>query len=125
MSEWIARFLGPVFIVAAIPMIVTPHRIGALNESFLGNRALVYVTGLLVLVAGLAIVNTHNLWVADWRLIITLFGWALTLGGAARVILPEPVKRVGDRMSGTPSITRIVGVLWAALGVLLAFKGYL
>ena len=125
MSEWIARFLGPVFIVAAMPMIVTPHRIGTLNESFLENRALAWVTGLLVLVAGLAIVNTHNLWVADWRLIVTLFGWALTLGGAARVMLPEPVKRVGGGMASKPSITRIAGVLWAALGVLLTVKAYL
>ena len=125
MSEWIARFLGPVFIVAAVPMITAPHRVGALNESFLANRALVYVSGILALVAGLAIVNTHNLWVVDWRLIITLFGWALTLSGAARVMFPEPVKKVGKGMSERLTITRLVGMLWAGLGGLLAFKAYL
>jgi len=124
MSEWIARFLGPVFIVAAVPMIVTPHRIAALNESFLGNRALVYVSGIMVLVAGLAIVNTHNLWVADWRVFITLFGWALAFSGAVRVMMPEPVKKVGARMTGHPTTTRIVGMVWAALGAFFAFKGY-
>jgi hypothetical protein len=33
----------------------------------------------LALLAGLAVVNAHNLWVLDWRLIVTILGWLLIL----------------------------------------------
>jgi hypothetical protein len=40
-----------------------------------------YLSGLLSLLAGLAIVNLHNTWRADWRVIITVLGWLMTIGG--------------------------------------------
>ncbi len=35
----------------------------SLLKEFIASRALIFVTGVLALVAGLAIVNAHNLWV--------------------------------------------------------------
>jgi len=49
----------------------------------------------LVLVGGLSIVNTHNRWVADWPVIVTVFGWAMVVGGAARVAVPRMVTKIG------------------------------
>lgn len=41
----------------------------------------VYLSGVLMFVGGLAIVRAHNLWVWDWRVLVTLTGWCgLTLG---------------------------------------------
>jgi hypothetical protein len=74
--------------------------------------------------AGLSIVNTHNVWVLDWTLIVTLFGWALVLGGAARIVTPRVVDDVGNAMMDRPTTTRVVGGFWALLGAFLTFKGY-
>ncbi len=74
--------------------------------------------------AGLSIVNTHNVWVLNWTLIVTLFGWALLLGGASRIVAPRVVDRVGGAMMDRPTMTRIIGVFWALLGAFLTFKAY-
>ena len=50
---------------------------------------LFYLSGLLSLLAGLAIINLHNTWYADWRVIITVLGWLMTIGGIIRVVLPQ------------------------------------
>ena len=73
---------------------------------------------------GLAIVRTHNVWSLDWTVIVTLFGWALLLSGASRVVAPRLVDRVGGAMMDRPTMTRIAGVLWGLLGAFLTYKAY-
>ena len=74
--------------------------------------------------AGLAIVNTHNVWVLPWTLVVTLFGWALLVGGVLGIVAPGVVEHVGGSLPARPGMTRAWGVAWALLGAFLAFKGY-
>ena len=105
-------------------MIVTPTNLQETTRRFLADSPLVLISGVLAMTAGLSIVNTHNVWVLDWTLIVTLFGWALVLGGASRVVAPRVVEKVGGAMMDRPTMTRIVGAFWASLGAFLTFKGY-
>jgi hypothetical protein len=124
MSVWIAKLLGPVLFVAAIPMLALTRDLQEVAREFLKNRALIYITGVLVMVGGLAIVNSHNVWIADWPVIITVFGWAMIIGGAARVALPTVVRTIGGAMVNHPTAIRVSGAVWALIGVYLTYKGY-
>jgi len=124
MAIWISKFLGPVILALSIPMIVTPTSLQETTRRFLADRPLVLISGVLAMTAGLSIVNTHNGWVLDWTLIVTLFGWALLLGGASRIVAPRVVDRVGGAMMDHPTRTRLVGAFWALLGAFLTFKAY-
>ncbi len=124
MAIWISKFLGPVILVLGISMIVTPASLQETTRRFLADSPLILISGVLAMTAGLSIVNTHNVWVVNWTLIVTLFGWALVLGGASRIVAPRMVDKVGGAMMDRPTITRVVGAFWAFLGAFLTFKGY-
>jgi len=124
MTIWISKFLGPIILVLSIPMIITPTNLQVTTSRFLADSPLILISGILAMTAGLSIVNTHNVWVLDWPLVVTLFGWALVLSGASRIIAPRAVAYVGGTMLDRPTMTRIVGVFWALLGAFLTFKGY-
>jgi hypothetical protein len=124
MDIWISKFLGPIILALAIPMIFAPTSLQETTKRFLADAPLVLISGVLAMTAGLSIVNTHNVWILDWPLIITLFGWALVLGGASRIVLPHFVNQVGNTMMDRPTITRIAGIIWALLGAFLTYKGY-
>ncbi len=124
MAVWISKFLGPVILALSVPMILSPASLQETARRFLVDRPLILISGVLAMTAGLSIVNTHNVWVLDWPLIVTLFGWALVLGGASRIVAPNAVEHVGSAMMDRPTMTRIVGALWALLGAFLTFKGY-
>ena len=66
-------------------------------EEFLRSRALIYLSGLLTMTAGLAIVLAHNVWARDWPVLITVLGWLATIGGAVRIVHSRP----GQRPSAT------------------------
>ena len=76
-SKRIAGLVGPTIvamIVSEFPL-VQPHLYDAQIPP------VVYLSGVLMFVAGLAIVRAHNHWARDWTVLITLSGWfAFTLG---------------------------------------------
>ena len=124
MEIWISKILGPVILVLAIPMIFAPKSLNEITKGFLEDKPLILISGVLAMTAGLSIVNSHNVWILDWTLIITFFGWALTIGGASRIVMPHFVDKVGGSMIGRPIVTMIVGVFWVVLASFLIFKGY-
>ncbi|MGE0625673.1 MAG: hypothetical protein AB7I04_13070 [Pseudomonadales bacterium] len=122
---WIAGLIGPVILALSIPMITAPEKLQETTVRFLADPPLVLVSGVLAMTAGLSIVNTHNLWVLDWPVIVTVFGWALTLGGVTRVAFPQVVDRVGASMMNQRVLTRVMGVVWLLIGAFLTWKAYL
>lgn len=123
-SIQIAGLMGPILLVAAIAMLMNAQDIQEMARRFLEDRALVYVSGVLAMLGGLAIVNAHNVWVADWPVIITLFGWAMIIGGATRMALPFAVNMIGSAMTQNPTLIRMSGAVWVLVGAFLTYKGY-
>jgi len=124
-SIYLAKLIGPVMLVAAIGLLTnaTSHR--AMVQEFLRSTALIYLSGVMAMTAGLAIVLDHNVWVADWPIILTLFGWAMILGGAQRIALPGQTQAIGERMlQSRPWITTVGGVAWLVFAAVLCFYGY-
>ncbi len=121
---WISKFLGPIVLVLSVPMVLAPERLLETTRRALADRPLILITGILAMVAGISIVNTHNVWVLGWPLIVTLFGWALVISGAARIVAPRAVDNIGGAMLGRPIVTRIAGVVWGSLGAFLTYQGY-
>ena len=124
MSIWIAKLLGPVLVVLAFPMLVFPKDLQTIAAEFLEQRALIWFTGVAVMTVGLAIVNTHNVWVVGWPVIITLFGWMMLISGAGRLAFPHAIIRISNKMMDQPLLTRIAGAVWILIGGFLTYKGY-
>jgi hypothetical protein len=98
-SRYIARLMGPVLLIIGIGMIaglfVEGESYSSLMKEFIGSRALIFITGVLALIAGLAIVNAHNLWVPDWRVVVTVLGWLFILRGIMNLVFPALVQTYG------------------------------
>src|SRR5215471_3616753 len=94
-SNFLARLLGPLLLVIGVSLAVNRKAYTAMAKEFLESRSLVYLAGAFALIGGLAIVLNHNVWAADWRIIITLLGWLSTLAGVVRLLLPDLVQRLG------------------------------
>jgi hypothetical protein len=123
-SLFIAKLIGPVLVVIGAGMLISPRGYRRTAQEFLDSRPLIYIAGLLALVPGLAIVLAHNLWTADWRIMVTLFGWLAVIGGAMRLLLPRQVMRIGKSMVSRPAAMTGAAIVVVALGVIFSFFGY-
>jgi uncharacterized protein YjeT (DUF2065 family) len=124
-SILIARLLGPVLVVVGAAALIQPDRVRRLAREFLDGEALLFLSGLLTLTAGLAVVNTHNRWQAGWPVVITLLGWLMALAGIGRLLLPDTLKAIGSGMIEKTGWLRAPGAAFLALGAFLAWHGYL
>ena len=95
-SRYLAKLIGPLFLVIGAGMLFNRQIYDAMVEQYLSNYALIYLSGLFGLTVGIMVVLAHNVWTPNWRVIITLFGWLLVVGGTVRVVYPQLVRRVLD-----------------------------
>ena len=85
---------------------------------------MILLSALLALTAGLAIVNSHNIWSVDWRGLITLTGWFLTVVGAVRLVMPRLIQRQGNAIMNRVWPMWAGVVVIAALGLIFTWAGY-
>jgi hypothetical protein len=123
-SIFLARLKGPPMLAVGIGVFVNGAAYRALIEEFLKSRALIYLSGILSMIAGLAIVITHGVWAANWPVIITILGWLMTIGGAVRIICPQGTEKVGRAFLRHKMGPALAGAIWLALGAVLCFYGY-
>ena len=117
-SKEIAALLGPTMVamlVAEFPL-VQPHLYDAQVPS------VVYLSGVLMFVAGLAIVRAHNIWARDWTVLITISGWLFLLLGAGRMFAASQYRQATASMSSWVFILLEACLLVVAL--FITFKAY-
>jgi hypothetical protein len=117
-SKRIAGLVGPTIvamIVSEFPL-VQPHLYDAQIPP------VVYLSGVLMFVAGLAIVRAHNRWVLDWTGLVTLSGWFFLGLGLFRMFAADAYQR-GSANTGTAVFMVLEGVLLMC-GLVMTFKAY-
>jgi uncharacterized protein YjeT (DUF2065 family) len=123
-AAFTARLIGPLFVAIGLGILINaPFYVGAVVEA-VHSPTLVYLSGVATLLAGLAVVNTHRAWTADWRVIVTILGWIFVIAGILRIVLPELVTKLATTVfSGTTALS-IAGAIVLVIGGFLSFKGY-
>jgi hypothetical protein len=117
-SRRIAGLVGPTIVamvVSEFPL-VQPHLYDAQIPP------VVYLSGTLMFVGGLAIVRAHNRWVRDWTVLVTLAGWFFLLLGLFRMFAASAYQRSSVSTSAT-TFMFLEGVL-GLLGLIITFKAY-
>jgi hypothetical protein len=115
-SKSIAGIIGPTLIVMGV------SELKAWNPNLYDSQIvpLVYFSGVLMFIAGISIVRTHNVWVLSWQTCITIIGWFGILLGLLRMFFPQVYKaQFKNEFSAL-----IVEILLILLGIFLTFKAY-
>ena len=123
-SVFLAKLIGPFFLIVGAALLVNQAQSRLITDEFMRSPALVFLTGLMILPVGLAIVLTHNVWVADWRVLITILGWLTVFKGALRLLAPQQTLNVGRTFLAKPNVITISAAIWLVIGAMLCFFGY-
>jgi hypothetical protein len=127
-SKYLARLMGPVLLTIGVGMVfgmlLEGDAYSSLAKEFIASRALIFITGALALTAGLAVVNAHNLWVPDWRVVVTILGWLLIVRGISNLVFPATMQTLGGRMIASHAGVLAGAAVTIVIGVILSVMGY-
>jgi uncharacterized membrane protein HdeD (DUF308 family) len=117
-SRKIAGLVGPTLVVvlASESPIVQPH----LYDTQI--PPVVYLSGVLMFVAGLAIVRVHNVWARNWTTLVTLVGWLLLLLGTIRMFAASQYRQA---VAGTsPAVFIVLEALLLVVALAMTWMAY-
>ena len=117
-SRRIAGVLGPTIIamIASEFPLVQPRLYDAQIPP------VVYLSGVLMFVAGLAIVRAHNRWRLDWTILVTLSGWFALALGALRMFAASAYQQRAGTLGTTTFI--VVESVLLVCGFVMTYKAY-
>jgi len=113
-SIFLARFLGGFYLIFGFLFVVakTLGRVIKMTD----DKSFVISTGYISLLMGLATVVLHNVWVADWRVAITILGWSTLIKGILKIGFPDFINKQAQRFKSQQTLEAIM---------LLALGGWL
>lgn len=118
-SSFFAQLWGSFFVIFGLLFIIT-KQLGKTIE-MTDNKAFVISTGYITLLMGLVTVILHNVWVADWRIVITLLGWSTVIKGIMKIGFPEYIHKQAQRFKTKQWLSAVFLLL---LGVWLLWMGF-
>lgn len=120
----LAKFWGWILV---IPCLIFLARRKVLAEEIfrlLGDRSFTFLSGYIALIIGLVTVILHNVWVADWRVVITILGWVTLIKGVVRIGFPETTKKLVPTFRDKPFLSQVWLVIAIFLGAWLIWMSY-
>jgi hypothetical protein len=124
-STYLAKLFGPVLVILGLSLLVRGQSFVGVFQDILYSPTLIFVLCVLGLLGGIAVILAHNVWAKDWRLIITILGWASVIESAVWLIVPHTMLQRIIMPLLTPSFLLVYGIVVLLLGGVLSYFGYL
>lgn len=93
-----AKFWGSLFMILGL-LSVGAKFLGRIIE-YTEDKTITISTGYITFLLGLVTVILHNIWVADWRVAITILGWATLIKGILKIGFPGHINKQAQMFKG-------------------------
>jgi uncharacterized membrane protein HdeD (DUF308 family) len=118
---FLAKIIGLYLIITGLYLLFRYDTLKQITSEFSRSKALQAISGFISLILGLLIVISHPVWVWDWPVLITLFGYLGILKGISRLFFPE--WEFGRKWTDNTFLVYF-GALSVLLGLFLTYKGF-
>ena len=125
-TRFLSRLLGLYCLIAALCMCLHREAIVRMVTALLQDAPLMFMVGLFTVVAGLALILTHNVWSGgSHAVLVTLIGWVTLIKGLVFWLLPADATMTLflDRLQYARLFYLYMG-LSALIGLYLTWGGF-
>ena len=123
-SIFLAKLFGVTYAAVGLGILLNQKYFQKMYQDLMKSPGLMFYGGAVALVAGMVIVMFHNLWVQDWRVIITVLGWAAIVKGILLLVIPGAMTTMFKGWFKRKNAFIPVGILVLAFGFILAYLGF-
>jgi len=119
---FLSRLIGPTILLIGISFAIHHKFYIDWFKKFKEREPLLFFTELIEIIAGLAIILSHNLWTSVPEIIISVIGYGMVLEGALVLLVGKPWVNLAVRLFSRTTFLFVFSLL---LTVLTLVGGYL
>jgi len=123
-SIFLAKILGLYLVIISIAMFANVYKFEKIIKDMVSDNAMAFLTADLALIVGILLVVSHNIWQADWRVVITVLGWLTLFKGTIRIMFPQWTEEVSERLAQSHAIVCISATITILVGIYLCYYGF-
>ena len=121
LSVLVAKIIAIIYIVSGFALLIGQINFQKIAEDFNKSPALTFIVGFLSAIVGLILVTYHNIWNANWTVLITIISWFVLIGGLIIVIYPK----LFLFLSKYYKHSTIWGIFMICFGLIFGYFGFL
>lgn len=123
-SLFLAKVSGVYLIILSLAMLIHAENFISIVSGIFHNAAIQFVLGLNLLLIGLMMVISHNIWDSSWVVVVTILSWLILLKGLMYIVFPKQVTALAHRCVGSKNWIYASGVIDLLLGAYLCCMGF-
>lgn len=123
-SKFLAKVIGLYCLIVSLVMLTHMGQFAASLQAFINNTPLMFFAGFVVLIMGLLLVVSHNVWEWHWRTLITVVGWIVLLKGISLLFWAECMSETAVYFVEHTTFAYVVAGVDLLLGAVLCYFGF-
>lgn len=96
-SIFLAKVIGLSGAISTLAVLIRYKTLLEMEETAVKNPVITYLSGFFILIVGVLLVVSHQVWTGDWRVVVTIIGWMILIKGVIRIFFPETVRRLMEK----------------------------
>lgn len=124
LSIFLAKIIGIYLIIVSLALLINAKRFKSIIDDIMAHPGLQLVMGFNILVIGILLVVTHNIWVYSWEVLITIIAWIALFKGILNVAFPSYAKKFVKSCVRSKNTLVVFGIIDLAIGLFLCYTGF-
>lgn len=124
LSIFLAKVIGIYLIIVSLALLINMKRFKSIIDDIMAHPGLQLVMGFNILIIGILLVVTHNIWVSSWEVIITIIAWIAFIKGILNVALPNYAKKLVKHCTRSKNALLVIGIIDLVIGLFLCYTGF-
>lgn len=122
LSNFLAEVWGISIVAISLSLLIKEKYVKRLFVA-IEEEGIMFSWGTMILILGVAMVVSHNVWVKNWQVVITVLGWMSLIKGLSLLFFPEFVKKWANKIKDAQWLP-IAFVVITFLGLAITYLGF-
>lgn len=121
---FLAQVSGLYLVILGLTMLLHQENFISIVTGIFHNAAIQYILGLNLLLIGLLMVDSHNIWESSWIVVVTILSWLILLKGLFYVVFPKQMTALAHHFIQRKEWVYTSAFINLVLGVYLCYMGF-
>jgi uncharacterized protein YjeT (DUF2065 family) len=122
LSNYLAELWGILMVIVSLALLVKDGHVKRLFSKIESEESL-FMWGMVSVIIGVSMVLSHNVWVKNWQVVVTILGWASLLKGLMLLFAPDYVKKLAKQIENKQWLSYVL-VAMVFVGLILTYLGF-